>query len=279
MAEVYSIDSAAPSRIIIGVDMTEQKSLLPVERGNEQLGGAIASRLPVVLAFPEDRPIVGRDLDTFKEYFGATVAQALAALGIQTHGRWSTIVKKNADLPVDGAIANLVRWYAAHPERFPFGQVDMPTLRLRLSINQDSFAQLFGRRKVAVSHWERKQVKPEPQVQIIAREIDDLLKSYEHQAEQERDGSPRMIVQHLLHKLDEIEQDKGLRSKGEILAAIRETLQMEEQNILVKQEATTRSLDMLHEFMDIAALNCSLIPASPPRRKANPQSLAPNAED
>ncbi|MBX9346838.1 hypothetical protein K5M36_07020 [Chromobacterium vaccinii] len=228
----------------------------------------MASRLPRVLSFPMDRPILGRDLDAFKDYFGATVAQALAALGIQTHGRWSTIVKKNAERPVDGAIANLVRWYAAHPERFPFGQVDMPTLRLRLAINQDSFAQLFGRRKVAVSHWERKQVKPEPQVQIIAREVDDLLKSYEHQAESERDGSPRMIVQHLLYKLEELEQDDGLTRKEDILAALRETLRMEEKNIQLKQDASTRGLDMLHEFMDIASLNASLIPAPAPRRKS-----------
>ncbi|WP_434627770.1 hypothetical protein [Chromobacterium sp. CV08] len=244
--------------------MNQQQSLLP--GGGKEDVMDVSARRPAVLAFPEDRPIVGRDLDAFKEYFGATVAQALAALGIQTHGRWSTIVKKNADTPVDGAIANLVRWYAAHPERFPFGQVDMPTLRLRLSINQDSFAQLFGRRKVAVSHWERKQVKPEPQVQIIAREMDDLLKSYEHQAEQERDGA-RVVLQRLLAKLDDIEADKELRGKAEIVAAIRETLLMEEKNIVVKQEATTRSLDMLHEFMDIAALNSSLIPAPPPRRK------------
>ncbi|KUM04282.1 hypothetical protein KIF53_17460 [Chromobacterium subtsugae] len=253
--------------------MNQQESLLPVERHEESQDSA-ESRLPVVLAFPEDRPIIGRDLDAFKDYFGATVAQALAALGIQTHGRWSTIVKKNADMPVDGAIANLVRWYAAHPERFPFGQVDMPTLRLRLSINQDSFAQLFGRRKVAVSHWERKQVKPEPQVQIIAREMDDLLKSYEQQAEQERDGS-LVVLQRLLSKLEDIDEDKNLRGKSEILAAIRETLLMEEKNISVKQEATTRSLDMLHEFMDIAALNSSLIPAPPPRRKGVRQKKVP----
>ncbi|WP_139167096.1 hypothetical protein [Chromobacterium sphagni] len=73
--------------------MNQQESLLPVERHEEGQEPA-ESRLPVVLTFPEDRPIIGRDLDAFKDYFGATVAQALAALGIQTHGRWSTIVKK-----------------------------------------------------------------------------------------------------------------------------------------------------------------------------------------
>ncbi|AXE32462.1 hypothetical protein DK842_22625 [Chromobacterium phragmitis] len=205
-------------------------------------------------------------MDAFKDYFGATVAQALAALGIQTHGRWSTIVKKCADTPVDGAIANLVRWYAAHPERFPFGQVDMPTLRLRLQINQDSFAQLFGRRKVAVSHWERKQVRPEPQVQIIAREMDDLLKSYEKQAEQERD-SAAMILQRLLGRLEDIARDPGLEDKEDVLLMIRETIELEAKNVAVKQDLTPRSLDMLHEFMDIAALNAALIPSPPPRRK------------
>ncbi|UDM18830.1 hypothetical protein [Vogesella sp. XCS3] len=258
--------------------MTQQESLIPADRQSDSLDVSPESRLPAVLTFPDDRPILGKDLDAFKDYFGATVAQALAALGIQTHGRWSTIVKKNAEMPVDGAIANLVRWYAAHPERFPFGQVDMPTLRLRLQINQDSFAQLFGRRKVAVSHWERKQVKPEPQVQIIAREMDDLLKSYEKQAEQDRD-SALMILQRLMAKLDDAAADAAIKGKDDILACMRSAIELEAQNVAVKQDTTPHSLDMLHEFMDIAALNSALIPAPPPRRKGvRQQKESPNQQ-
>ena len=65
---------------------------------------------------PDDRPVLGKDLDAVRQQYGLLTADACWLFGISI-SRWTHLVRRDADLPLnDPTMALLVHFMDSHPE-------------------------------------------------------------------------------------------------------------------------------------------------------------------
>lgn len=107
---------------------------------------------------PNDRPVLGKDLDTVRQQFGILTSDACWLFGLSMT-RWMHIVRRDAELPVtDPTLALLVRLLDQHPElsvipKFPDADEMFELVSKIQETNQRKFAVLFGSEASAAYRW------------------------------------------------------------------------------------------------------------------------------
>lgn len=118
---------------------------------------------------PQDRPIVGADLEEFRQRFGLDLNQIESIFGIASRGAWYRITRKQADQPLkDKTLAILLRFYAQHPDLIPVPDLDVREVWQKLGLEAGDFAQLIGRQTISGRDW-AKGTKPLPVVLEISK--------------------------------------------------------------------------------------------------------------
>ena len=121
---------------------------------------------------PDDRPIMGRDLEEFRIRHGLDLNGMEMVFGIASRGAWYRLTRKQADEPIkDKTVAILLRFYSAHPEQIPIREIDIKQVWEKLGLSATDYAQLIGRKGISGRDWERQGTRPLP----VVREISKLL--------------------------------------------------------------------------------------------------------
>lgn len=112
------------------------------------------------MLIPDNRPVLGRDLESVRQAFGLLTSEACYLFGISI-SKWTIIVRKNPEKQIDDAsLALLVRFLDEHPElsvvpKFPLPHEFFHKLNSITPIDQKRFAILFGAESSAGYRWLR----------------------------------------------------------------------------------------------------------------------------
>lgn len=109
---------------------------------------------------PDNRPVLGKDLDAVRQQFGLLTSDACWLFGLSIT-RWTQIVRKAAELPVkDPTLALLVRFLDQHPElpvipKFPTASEAFELINSVQETDQKRLSVLFGSEASAAYRWLR----------------------------------------------------------------------------------------------------------------------------
>lgn len=109
---------------------------------------------------PDNRPVLGKDLDTIKQEFGMLTADACWLFGLPIT-KWMNIVRKEPDKPIsDPTLALLIRFLDQHPElnlipKFPEASEMFEMVKGIQDVDQKRFSLMFGSESSAAYRWLR----------------------------------------------------------------------------------------------------------------------------
>ncbi len=121
---------------------------------------------------PDNRPVIGRDLDTIKQQFGLSTADACHLFGMSIT-KWTHVARQGADVPVtDPTLALLARFLDGHPELNVIPRYPDPTEMYDFvndihPVDQKAFSVLMGSEASATYRWRKTGSRPSPVLQRL----------------------------------------------------------------------------------------------------------------
>lgn len=109
---------------------------------------------------PDNRPVLGKDLDTIRQEFGMLTSDACWVFGLPIT-KWMNIVRKEPDRPInDPTLALLIRFLDQHPElnlipKFPEASEMFDLITEIQEVDQKRFSLMFGSEASAAYRWLR----------------------------------------------------------------------------------------------------------------------------
>lgn len=114
---------------------------------------------------PDNRPVIGRDLDTIRQEFGLLTNDIIWVLSMSIT-RWTQIVRQAPDEPIkDASLALLVRFLSQHPELAVIPKQPTPAELFALmnevtEVEPKRFATYFGAESSASYRWMKSDARP-----------------------------------------------------------------------------------------------------------------------
>jgi hypothetical protein len=132
---------------------------------------------------PQNRPVIGKDMDEVRLALGLIVAEACSLFGLSMT-RWMQHVRQGGELPIkDASLATLVRFYDAYPEMCPIQKAPAPTemhemlTAIRGSLTNAEFSAAFGAEGTAAYRWLKQNATPSPYAARLMTGLKRLLLS------------------------------------------------------------------------------------------------------
>lgn len=163
---------------------------------------------------PEDQPVCGKHLAEFRDRHDYSVAYLTGIFGLASAQAFYRIVNEPERPVPDIAIAILIRFYSAHPERLPYRSVTPHDLAASLKITTEALAVSLGRVPLVGQQWESgAEKKPMAPARNLMYEIavsDERLESLERVVENlEKKGGRVVSARNLAKEIRKILQKQG----------------------------------------------------------------------
>lgn len=101
----------------------------------------------------QERPVIGKDLETIRELLGVDLIDACYLFGLSMQ-QWSTVTGKEGDMPVKNAsLAIMVRYYDKYPHRAPIPQYATPEDLVEAGLDKSLLGPIVGREVSAGQRW------------------------------------------------------------------------------------------------------------------------------
>lgn len=129
---------------------------------------------------PENRPVLGKDLDVICQQYGMNTTDALFVFGLSMT-RWMHIVRRDAELPVlDNSLAVLVRFMDKFPDirilpTFPKVEDLFESIKSDAGILPRTFSLLMGAEETASYRWLSGRSRQSPSVLRLMWHVNQAL--------------------------------------------------------------------------------------------------------
>lgn len=175
---------------------------------------------------PNDRPVLGKDLDAIRQSYGLTTTDACFLFGLSMT-RWMHAVRRDFDLPLaDTSLAVLARFMDKYPELFLLPKFPEPSdvfekIRAVKGYDQLSsrhFSLILGADSTAANRWLKQGGRQSPSVVRLLWHINEAL---DHT---NPGGKPKVDVD--LNKISQTEVINQLLEMAKLEASLRGTVDL-----------------------------------------------------
>jgi len=132
---------------------------------------------------PNDRPVLGKDLDAIRQSYGITTTDACFLFGLSMT-RWMHAVRRDPDLPLaDTSLAVLARFMDKYPELYLLPKFPEPSdvfekirgVKGYDELNSRHFSLILGAESTAANRWLKQGGRQSPSVVRLLWHINEAL--------------------------------------------------------------------------------------------------------